>query len=77
MRNKPKWATPIFVEKTFTNGIRSVKVVKVFFLESFPLYGIASLIFRRKPNFLIFTPKMGGSGIMIVTCPESSTLKST
>ena len=37
--NEPKWATPIFVEKTFTNGIRFAKFMKVFFLESFPLYG--------------------------------------
>ena len=34
-----KWATPIFVEKTFTNVIRSEKFVKVFSLKSFPLYG--------------------------------------
>ena len=26
MCNKPKWATPIFVEKTFTNGIRSANL---------------------------------------------------
>ena len=41
MRNKPKWATPIFVEKTITNGTGSVKFVKLLSLESFLLYGSA------------------------------------
>ena len=51
MRNKPKWATPIFVEKTFTNGIRSTKFVKVFSLEGFPLYGTYSLaVNKRNPT---------------------------
>jgi len=31
---------PNFVEKTFTNGHKTRKFVKVFSLESFPLYGI-------------------------------------
>ena len=34
-----KWATPIFVEKTCTNFIRSAKFVKAFSLK-IPLYGI-------------------------------------
>ena len=32
--NKLKWATPIFMEKSFTDGIRSAKFAKVFSLES-------------------------------------------
>ena len=37
----PKDATPPdFVEKTFANSHKTVKFVKVFFLESFLLYGI-------------------------------------
>ena len=29
-QKKTKWATPIFMEKTFTNGVTSAKFVKVF-----------------------------------------------
>ena len=37
----PKDATcPNFAENTFTNSHKTAKFVKVFFLESFPLYGI-------------------------------------
>ena len=36
----PKETTPSnFVEKTFVNSHKTVKFVKVFSLESFPLYG--------------------------------------
>ena len=33
-------APPNFAEKTFANSHKTVKFAKVFFLESFPLYGI-------------------------------------
>ena len=32
--------TPNFMEKTFTNSYKPTKFVKVFFLGSFPIYGI-------------------------------------
>ena len=35
-------AHPNFVEKIFMGGSETVKFVKVFSLESFPLYGISS-----------------------------------
>ena len=38
----PKDATaPNFAEKTFTNSHKTAKFTKVFYLESFPLYGIS------------------------------------
>ena len=33
-------ARPNFKEKTFVSGSKTTKFVNVFFLESFPLYGI-------------------------------------
>ena len=50
-----KWATPIFVEKTFTNGIRSVKFVKVFSLESFPLYGMRTVVSLNLSAYISLT----------------------
>ena len=36
-------ARPNFVEKTFAGGSKTAKFVKVFSLESFPLYGIKAI----------------------------------
>ena len=36
------WTCPDFVEKTFTDGSQTAKFMKIFSLESFPLYGTES-----------------------------------
>ena len=38
------WHTHFFVEKTFTDGSKTVKSVNVFYLESFLLYGTSCIL---------------------------------
>ena len=43
-------ARPNFMEKTFTGGSKTTKFVKVFFLESFPLYSIRGNLMEVWPT---------------------------
>ena len=43
-------ARPNFMEKTFVGGSQTVKFVKVFSLESFPLYGTVVVILAHPLN---------------------------
>ena len=46
-------ARPNFVEKTFAGDSKTAKFVKVFSLESFPLYGTYKAIVHRKEAKLV------------------------
>ena len=48
-------AHPNFVEKTFAGGSKTAKIVKVFSLESFPLYGINYDIIQYSSSWCIIT----------------------
>ena len=71
---------PNFVEKIFTGGSKTAKFVKVFSLESFPLYSTVLQALTQKHTDFIFPPSVHLSiylsasllQYLRVVCPETS-----